>query len=116
MVDDYLRLNANILAPEGVAPSAEPIHVRRPRPDGARCDACHARRSRVQRSRDGLLTICSTCARGFNVATTDATDAIAAVTSRAPARERRDLRQRLQARRTMHEARRNRRVLAVEQD
>ena len=117
MVDDYLRLYQRILgrelgmhAPrEGLAPTADPIQTRRPRPSGARCDACHARRPHVQLSRDGLLTICRGCARGVDLATIDAGEAIAAVASRAPAAERRSLTRRLLARRTMHAARRERR-------
>jgi glycosyltransferase involved in cell wall biosynthesis len=101
MVDKYLTLYQRIVA-EGIQP-------RRPRPPGARCDACHARHSNVQRSRDGLVTVCGQCARGVDLATSDAGDAIAAVASRAPARERRALTRRLLARQTMHEARRERR-------
>lgn len=108
MVDDYLRLYLRLL---GQAPELEPVGLRRPRPQGARCDACHARRSPVQRSRDGLVTICGRCARGIDVATSDSGEAIAAVASRAPVDERRALTRRLLARRTIHEARRSRRAL-----
>ena len=117
MVDDYLRLYQQVLAQELGMPApqerraatAEQIQARRPRPSGARCDACHTRRSNVQHSRDGLLTVCRGCARGVDLATSDAGEAIAAVASRAPAAERRSLTRRLLARRTMHAARRERR-------
>ncbi len=95
MVDEYLELYERLL--------------RRPPSRGARCDACHVRRTHVQRSRDGLVTVCARCARGVDLATSDAREAIAAVASRAPAAERRALSRRLLARRTMHEARRERR-------
>jgi Glycosyl transferases group 1 len=117
MVDDYLHLYQRLLGQElGMhvprerrAATAEQTQARRPRPSGARCDACHARRSHVQHSRDGLLTVCRGCARGVERATSDAGEAIAAVASRAPAAERRALTRRLLARRTMHAARRERR-------
>ena len=117
MVDDYLHLYQRLLGQElGLdvprdrrAPVAEQTQARRPRPSGARCDACHARRAHVQHSRDGLLTVCRGCARGVELATSDAGEAIAAVASRAPAAERRSLTRRLLARRTMHAARRERR-------
>jgi len=32
-------------------------------------DACHTRQSNVQRSRDGLLTVCGQCARGVDLPT-----------------------------------------------
>jgi glycosyltransferase involved in cell wall biosynthesis len=101
MVDEYLHLYQRIVAQD--------IQPRRPRPSGARCDACHGRRSHVQRSLDGLVTVCSQCARGVDLATSDASEAIAAVASRAPAGERRALTRRLLARQMMHEARRERR-------
>ena len=81
---------------------------RRPRPTGARCDACHERGSRVVRSRDGLVTVCTRCARGADVANNDSADAIAAIVSRAPIGERRVLTRRLLARRSLHTARRER--------
>jgi glycosyltransferase involved in cell wall biosynthesis len=120
MVDEYLELYQRLLsqdfgmhrivAPqERLAPATDPIQPRRPRPSGARCDACHARRSHVQRTRDGLVTVCGRCARGVDLATSDAGEAIAAVASRAPAGERRALTRRLLARQAMHEARRERR-------
>jgi hypothetical protein len=90
-------------------PDEAPRAPRQPRPPGARCDACHARHSHVQRSQDGLLTVCRPCARGVDLSNSDASDAIAAVTSRAPATERRALTRRLLARRTMHLGRRERR-------
>jgi glycosyltransferase involved in cell wall biosynthesis len=119
MVDDYLRLyrrllgqdgekDLNQLPPSSGASTAEPIGLRRARPAGARCDACHTRQSHVQRSRDGLLTICKPCARGVDLATTDAAEVIAAVASRTPSGERRALTRRLLARQTMHAARRDR--------
>jgi hypothetical protein len=64
---------------------------------------------RVQRTRDGLVTICHPCARGVDVATSDAGAAIAAVVSRSPAAERRRLERHLRARLSMHAARRERR-------
>jgi len=120
MVDAYLHLYRRLLgrdvevhlpdAPQHrVSPTAEPSQTGRARPPGARCDACHARRSHVQRSRDGLVTVCRQCARGADLATSDAEEAIAAVASRAPAAERRALTRRLLARRTIHAARRERR-------
>jgi glycosyltransferase involved in cell wall biosynthesis len=119
MVDDYLRLYRRLLAQDGErdlnelprrsrASTNEPMQLRRARPAGARCDACHTRQSHVQRSRDGLLTICKPCARGVNLATTDAAEVIATVASRAPAGERRALSRTLLARRTMHQTRRDR--------
>ena len=106
MVDSYLSLYRRLVAQD--------IHPRRP-PPAARCDACHTRRSHVQRSRDGLVTVCGRCARGVDLATSDASEAIAAVASRAPARERRALTRRLLARQTMHEARRERRSPFIDQ-
>lgn len=124
MVDDYLHLYQRLLGQEVVVhhtkvprerlvPTDEPIQLKRPRPPGARCDACHARRSHVQRSRDGLVTVCRRCARGVDLATSDAQEAIAAVAGRAPAAERRALTRRLLARQTVHEARRERRSLLI---
>jgi hypothetical protein len=81
---------------------------RRPRPAGARCDACHERRPRAHRTRDNLLTVCTTCARGVDVASSSAGEAIAAVVSRAPAAERRALTRRLSARQLLHTQRRAR--------
>ena len=107
MVDSYLSLYRRLVAQD--------IHPRRPRPPGARCDACHTGRLYVQRSRAGVVTICGRCARGVELATSDASEAIAAVASRAPARERRALIRRLLARQTMHEARRERRSPLVDQ-
>jgi glycosyltransferase involved in cell wall biosynthesis len=123
MVDDYLRLYRRLLGqdperdltefPHDSRPStAGPVLRRRARPAGARCDACHTRKMHVQRSRDGLVSICKSCARGVDLATTDAAEAIAAVASRAPAGERRALNRRLLARRTMHAARRDRKSLS----
>ena len=120
MVDDYLHLYQRLTgqdvgmhltdAPqERLAQTPEPIQLKRPLRPGARCDACHAYQPKVQRSRDGLLTICRQCARGVDLATSDAGEAIAALVSRAPAGERRALTRRLLARQTMHEARRERR-------
>jgi hypothetical protein len=82
---------------------------RRPPPAGARCDVCHERGERVRRTTDGLLAICSVCARGVDVTAVDSTEAIAALVPRAPAGERRLLTRRLLARRSMHSARRERR-------
>jgi glycosyltransferase involved in cell wall biosynthesis len=100
MVDDYLRLYRRILDRDD---------ERRARPRGARCDACHTRRSHVQRSRDGLLTVCRQCARGAEVINSDSGEAIETVVSRAPVAERRALTRRLLARQTMHQSRRERR-------
>jgi hypothetical protein len=111
MVDDYMRLYRSILghAPNGNSPeTAEPIQGRKPRPIGARCDGCHERRPRVQRTQDGLLTICNRCARGVEVKTSDATAAIAALAARAPAVDRRALARRLAARVTIHQTRQDR--------
>ena len=119
MVDDYVRLYRRLLGQDEASDSndvpwssrastAEPVELRRARPAGARCDACHTRQPRVQRSRDGLLSICKPCARGVELATADAEEVIASVASRAPAGERRALTRRLLARRTMHVARRDR--------
>ena len=58
MVEDYMRLYARLLGREwetqlndlprdGVASPAKPARMRRGRPEGARCDACHIRRSHV---------------------------------------------------------------------
>src|SRR5205823_8526794 len=63
MVDDYLRLYNRLL---GHAVD-DPPRRRRTRPAGGRCDACHERKTHVHQSRDGLLTVCSTCARGIDV-------------------------------------------------
>jgi len=98
MIEDYLHLYRRLLGQD--------IQLKRPRPPGARCDACHARQSHVQRSQDGLVTICRQCARGVDLRTSDADAAIAAVASRAPARERRALTRRLLARQTLHRGRR----------
>jgi hypothetical protein len=87
----------------------EEAQVRRERPVGARCDACHARKAQVRRSRDGLLTICATCARGVDVTLSDVDEAIVTVVGRAPADERRNLSRRLLARQAMHARRRARR-------
>lgn len=109
MVDDYLSLYQRIL---DRTPHAPPIEGRREGPRGARCDACHTRRSNVQRSRDGLLTVCRQCARGAEVINSDAGEAIETLVSRAPAAERRALTRRLLARQTMHQSRRERRHAA----
>ena len=94
------------------AAEAEPQlpQPRRPRPTGARCDACHERGSRVVRSRDGLVTVCTRCARGADVSNNDSADAIAAVVNRAPLGERRVLMRRLLARRALHTARKDRKI------
>jgi hypothetical protein len=86
-----------------------PTVERRPRPPGARCDACHQRQERVQRTRDELVTICHACARGVDVAAADAGVAIAAIVSRSPTADRRRLERQLRARLAMHAARRARR-------
>jgi glycosyltransferase involved in cell wall biosynthesis len=104
MVDDYLRLYKHLL---GHADTGPP-RPRRTRPAGGRCDACHERKAHVHHSRDGLLTVCSTCARGIDVSTEDAETAIANVVGRAPAAERRKLNRRLAARQTLHTTRRER--------
>jgi glycosyltransferase involved in cell wall biosynthesis len=120
MVDDYLQLYEQLLGTDlqvhlsdgrrrPVASPPVAVDLRRQRPPGARCDACHMRRSHVQRSRDGLLSVCKECARGVDLATSDAGEVIAALASRAPTAERRALRRRLLARQTMHAARRERR-------
>ncbi|HLZ28866.1 MAG TPA: hypothetical protein VKV73_16235 [Chloroflexota bacterium] len=83
---------------------------RRPRPSGARCDACHERGARVVRSRDGLVTVCTRCARGADVSTNDSAEAIAAIVNRAPLVERRVLTRRLLARRALHTARKDRKT------
>jgi hypothetical protein len=88
----------------------EPPRSRRPPPKDARCDACHERGARVKRTTDGLLAVCAACARGVDVSAGDSTEAIAALALRAPAGERRTLTRRLLARRSMHTARRERRV------
>jgi glycosyltransferase involved in cell wall biosynthesis len=106
MVDDYLRLYHRILDHDA---QRQPIGDRRARPHGARCDACHTRRSHVQLSRDGLLAVCRQCARGAEVNTFDAEEAIATVVSRAPVAERRALTRRLAARQTLHQQRREQR-------
>jgi hypothetical protein len=49
--------------------------------------AFHTRRSHVQRSRDGLLSVCHQCARGAEVINSDAGEAIETVVSRAPVSE-----------------------------
>jgi hypothetical protein len=94
---------------DGVVEMPEPPRSRRP-PPSARCDVCHERGSRVRRTRDELLAVCSACARGVDVSAGDSTEAIAALTRRAPAGQRRVLTRRLLARRSMHLARRERRV------
>jgi glycosyltransferase involved in cell wall biosynthesis len=101
MVDDYVRLYERVL-------NSPPEQPRRARPPGARCDACHERKAHVQRTRDGLLTVCRACARGVDVTVSDAAEAIGAVVSRAPASERRALQRRLLARHAMHAGRRQR--------
>jgi len=88
----------------------EPARERRPRPTGARCDACHERGSRVVRSRDGLVTVCTRCARGADVSGNDSADAITAIVNRAPLVERRVVMRRLLARRALHTARRERKA------
>src|SRR5437764_4438872 len=103
MVDDYLRLYHRLL---GHAID-DPPRRRRERPAGGRCDACHERKTHVYHSRDGLLTVCSTCARGIDVSSQDAETAIANVVGRAPAAERRTLGRRLAARQAMHTTRRD---------
>lgn len=119
MVDDYLQLYMRLLGRTSVidppnipeytlSVSEKTVRRRRPRPAGARCDACHARQSDVQRSRDGLVTVCKRCARGVDLANSDAAEAIAAVAGRAPIAERRALSRRLLARRTLHAAHRER--------
>ena len=87
-----------------------PQAERRPRPTGARCDACHERGARVLKSRDGLLTVCTRCARGIDLSNHDSADAIAAVVNRAPIGERRVLMRRLLARRALHTARKERKL------
>jgi glycosyltransferase involved in cell wall biosynthesis len=114
MVDEYLRLYMRILGrtwvkdPRSVSEDmlvrAGNVQGRRPRPAGGRCDACHARQPNVQRSRDGLLSVCKQCARGFDVQKSDAAEAIVALADRAPTAERRALSRRLLARQTMHAA------------
>ena len=103
MVDDYLALYARL------APHAAAFKERQARPPGARCDACHTRHAVVVRSRDGLVTICRQCARGVDLASIDASDAIAAIVSRALPGQCKALSHRLQARQTLHETRRERR-------
>src|SRR5579871_4036646 len=106
MVDDYLQLYRRILAAEW----SEPIRQRRPRPAGARCDACHVRRTSSLQTRDGLLTVCNACARGVDIVASDAIEAISTIVQRAPVRERRTLNRRLVARRAMHEERGSRKA------
>jgi hypothetical protein len=62
------------------------------------------------RSRDGLVTVCTRCARGADVSTNDSAEAIAAIVNRAPLIERRVLMRRLLARRALHTTRRDRKV------
>lgn len=112
MVDDYLQLYRRILGFPGDVASAESVaavQLRRPRPTGARCDGCHERRPHVQRSRDGLLTVCNRCARGVDVTTSDASEVVANLVVRAPSAQRRSLRRRLAARVAMHQSRLDRR-------
>ena len=110
MVDNYLNLYQRLLG-RLQEPAAEPqARSRRPRPAGARCDACHERRRRVQRSKDGLLTVCAACARGFDLTSSDAGEVVEAVVSRAPAVERRKLASRLRARQSVHAARSQRKA------
>jgi glycosyltransferase involved in cell wall biosynthesis len=104
MVDDYLRLYTRVL---GQADNGS-TRQRRARPAGGRCDACHERKARVHHSRDGLLTVCSACARGIDISSQDAEMAITNVVGRAPAAERRTLSRRLAARQAMHTTRRER--------
>ena len=108
MVDEYLRLYERLLDHDRGMLGREAARPRRPLSAVSRCDACHVRRSAVQRSRDGLVSMCGRCARGVEMATSDATEVIEAVASRAPASERRALTRRLLARRTLHAARRER--------
>ena len=103
------ELTPERLVDEPAGPTDGSAKPRRPRPVGARCDACHERQAVVRRSRDELLTICQACARGVDVALTDARQGIAAVVNRAPAAERRALTRRLTARLMTHAARRERR-------
>ena len=111
MVDDYLRLYEHLLVQDLERPGRpKAVELRRARPQAARCDACHIRQSRVERSRDGLLSVCRQCARGVEIASGDASEVIESVISRAPAGERRGLSRRLHARRTLHEARRQRKT------
>ena len=104
MVDDYLHLYRRLLG----RPQESLARPRHKRPDGARCDACHTRRAKVRRSRDELLTVCSGCARGVDIAALTVDAAISNVVSRAPATERRALKRRLAARQALHAARRER--------
>src|SRR2546423_5067279 len=110
MVDDDLHLSEGRHGPEpaidlpNATPELEPAVARRPRPAGARCDACHQLQPQAQRTRDGLLTVCARCARGFEVSTSDANDAIAAVASSAPAAQRRSKHPWLLALQAMDEA------------
>jgi glycosyltransferase involved in cell wall biosynthesis len=108
MVDDYLNLYRQLLGHPGDDARPAPARSRRTRPVGARCDACHERKPRVQRSRDGLLTVCAACARGLDLSTSDAADAIAAVVTRAPTADRRNLARRLTARQSLHATREQR--------
>jgi glycosyltransferase involved in cell wall biosynthesis len=111
MVDDYLRLYRHVLEERSAeSTAADEPRPRRVRPAGGRCDACHERKAHVRRSRDGLLTVCSTCARGIDVTLSDVEQAITNVVGRAPANERRMLTRRLQARQVIHTARRDRRT------
>lgn len=113
MVDDYVRLYRHVLeAPHVQSTAVDMPRPRRARPSGGRCDACHERKAHVRRSRDGLLTVCSTCARGIDVSLSDVEQAIANVVGRAPPDERRTLTRRLQARQGIHSTRRNRRFLS----
>jgi hypothetical protein len=108
--DAHAAADRDAVAEVEAEAEAEPPHPRRPRPTGARCDACHERGSRVVRSRDALLTVCTRCARGAEVANNDSADAITAVVNRAPIGERRVLMRRLLARRALHTARRDRKT------
>jgi glycosyltransferase involved in cell wall biosynthesis len=107
MVDDYVRLYNRLLG-DAVHAVDDPPRLRRTRPAGGRCDACHQRKAHVHHSRDGLLTVCSTCARGIDVSSQNAEMAIENVVGRAPAAERRTLSRRLAARQAMHTTRRER--------
>jgi glycosyltransferase involved in cell wall biosynthesis len=118
MVDDYLRLYAQLVGHELASheTNTPDDRQRRTRPTGARCDACHVRRPHVQRSRDGLLTVCGPCARGVDLTASDALEVISALASRAPAAQRRALSRRLMARQNMHQARNERRFRVADDD
>ena len=110
MVDDYLRLYQRVLGAPGGGVRAS-TRTTAPRATSPRRPLRCVSRTQGPRgagSRDGLLTVCASCARGIDVSLIDIEEAISSVVARAPASERRKLTRRLQARQAMHAARRER--------